>query len=672
MDSTKEKCDSYKDDLLLRMGLNDNKAGMEGLDKEKINKIIMEATKGSRFYGNELKKEKQVNQRIENMMQQKAQITSQQLRKAQLQVDRFAMELEQSRNLSNTIVHIDMDAFYAAVEMRDNPELKDKPIAVGSMSMLSTSNYHARRFGVRAAMPGFIAKRLCPQLIIVPPNFDKYQAVSKEVKEILADYDPNFMAMSLDEAYLNITKHLEERQNWPEDKRRYFIKMGNSVENDNPGKEVNKLSEHERSISPLLFEESPSDLQPPGDPFQVNFEEQNKPQILQNSVVFGTSAEEVVKEIRFRIEQKTALTASAGVRISSFPNEEDRKHQQRSIIGFLHAGNQALSATGCILEKTDKDKFVKPLEMSHKKSFFDKKRSERKWSHQDTFKCVAVNKQSFQTSQPFQVLKKMNENLEISENSDDCQIFTCPVCFRAQGCISLEALNKHVDECLDGPSISENFKMFSCSRVSATKVNKKENVPDSSPCEKQDYEAHPKIKEIPSVDGVALVDTIDNSSKAESIDALINKHSKEECSSLPSKSFNIEHCRQNSSCTVSLENEDVGSLSRQEYCQPYLCEVKTDQALVCPVCNVEQKTSDLTLFNVHVDVCLNKSFIQELRKDKVNPLNQPKESSRSTGSSSGVQKSVTRTKRPGLMTKYSTSKKIKPNNPKHTLDIFFK
>ncbi|XP_030654571.1 DNA polymerase kappa isoform X2 [Nomascus leucogenys] len=819
MDSTKEKCDSYKDDLLLRMGLNDNKAGMEGLDKEKINKIIMEATKGSRFYGNELKKEKQVNQRIENMMQQKAQITSQQLRKAQLQ---------------------------------------------------STSNYHARRFGVRAAMPGFIAKRLCPQLIIVPPNFDKYQAVSKEVKEILADYDPNFMAMSLDEAYLNITKHLEERQNWPEDKRRYFIKMGNSVENDNPGKEVNKLSEHERSISPLLFEESPSDLQPPGDPFQVNFEEQNKPQILQNSVVFGTSAEEVVKEIRFRIEQKTALTASAGiapntmlakvcsdknkpngqyqilpnrqavmdfikdlpirkvsgigkvtekmlkalgiitctelyqqrallsllfsetswhyflhislglgsthltrdgerksmsvertfseinkaeeqyslcqelcselaqdlqkerlkgrtvtiklknvnfevktrastvssvvstaeeifaiakellkteidadfphplrlrlmgVRISSFPNEEDRKHQQRSIIGFLHAGNQALSATGCILEKTDKDKFVKPLEMSHKKSFFDKKRSERKWSHQDTFKCVAVNKQSFQTSQPFQVLKKMNENLEISENSDDCQIFTCPVCFRAQGCISLEALNKHVDECLDGPSISENFKMFSCSRVSATKVNKKENVPDSSPCEKQDYEAHPKIKEIPSVDGVALVDTIDNSSKAESIDALINKHSKEECSSLPSKSFNIEHCRQNSSCTVSLENEDVGSLSRQEYCQPYLCEVKTDQALVCPVCNVEQKTSDLTLFNVHVDVCLNKSFIQELRKDKVNPLNQPKESSRSTGSSSGVQKSVTRTKRPGLMTKYSTSKKIKPNNPKHTLDIFFK
>lgn len=313
MDSTKEKNNNYKDDLLLRMGLNDNKAGMEGLDKEKINKIIMEATKGSKFYENELKKEKQVNQRIENMMQQKARITSQQLRKAQLQVDRFAMELEQSRDLNNTMVHIDMDAFYAAVEMRDNPGLKDKPIAVGSSSMLSTSNYHARRFGVRAAMPGFIAKRLCPQLIIVPPNFDKYRAVSREVKEILADYDPNFMAMSLDEAYLNITKHLQERQNWPEDKRKYFIKTGNSLENDKSGKEINKLSAHERSTSPLLFEDSPPDLQPPGNTSQVNIEEQNNPQILQNSVVFGTSAEEVVKEIRFRIEQKTTLTASAGI-----------------------------------------------------------------------------------------------------------------------------------------------------------------------------------------------------------------------------------------------------------------------------------------------------------------------------------------------------------------------
>ncbi|KAF5913636.1 DNA polymerase kappa isoform X1 [Diceros bicornis minor] len=870
MESTKEKNDNYKDDLLLRMGLNDNKAGMEGLDKDKINKIIMEATKGSRFYGNELKKEKQVNQRIENMMQQKAQITSQQLRKAQLQVDKFAMELEQSRDLNNTIVHIDMDAFYAAVEMRDNPELKDKPIAVGTRSMLSTSNYHARRFGVRAAMPGFIAKRLCPQLIIVPPNFDKYRAVSQEVKEILADYDPNFMAMSLDEAYLNITKHLQERENWPEDKRKYFIKTGSSLENDKPGKEVNKLSEHEGSISPLLFEDSPPDLQLPRNPFQVNFEEQNNPQILQSSVVFGTSAEEVVKEIRFRIEQKTTLTASAGiapntmlakvcsdknkpngqyqilpnrqavmdfikdlpirkvsgigkvtekmlkalgiitctelyqqrallsllfsetswhhflhislglgsthlardgerksmsvertfseiskaeeqyslcqelcselaqdlqkeglkgrtvtiklknvnfevktrastvssvistaeeifaiakellrteidadlphplrlrlmgVRVSSFPSEEGRKQQQRSIIGFLRAGSQSLSAARCALERAGKGQCPNPLEVSQKKSFFDKKRSERRWNHQDTFKCETVDKQSLQASQSFQVLKKkMSENLETSENSDNCQMSACPVCFREQGIISLEAFNKHVDACLDGPSISENSKMSSCSRAPSTEVNKKENVqPSFLLCEKQDYETHQNM-EITSVDCVELVETVGNPSKAEGVDALSDKHSKEECCSLPSRPFNVERCHQDS-CTGSLENEDVESLRRQEALQPYLREVEADQALVCPVCNLEQKTWDLTLFNVHVDVCLNRGVIQELRRDQVNPVNQPKESTRSAGTSGRVQKTLTKTKRPGLMTKHSASKKIKPSNPRHTLDTFFK
>ncbi|KAM6224331.1 DNA polymerase kappa [Rhynchocyon petersi] len=863
MDDTKEKNDDCKDDLLLRMGLNDNKAGMEGLDKEKINKIIMEATKGSRFYGNELKKEKQVNQRIQNMIQQKAQITTQQLKKAQLQVDKFTMELEQNRDLENTIVHIDMDAFYAAVEMRDNPELKNKPIAVGSVSMLATSNYHARKFGVRAAMPGFIAKRLCPQLIIVPPNFDKYRAVSKEVKEIFADYDPNFMAMSLDEAYLNITKHLQERQNWSEDKRRYFFKTENTAENDKPKVEVNNLHERELSISPLLFEDSPPDLQPQGNPCQVNFEGQNNPEVLQNSVVFGTSAEEVVKEIRFRIEQKTTLTASAGiapntmlakvcsdknkpngqyqilpnrqavmnfikdlpirkisgigkvtekmlkalgiitctelyqqrallsllfsetswhyflhislglgsthlerdgerksmsvertfseiskaeeqyslcqelcgelaqdlqkeglkgrtvtiklknvnfevktrastvssvvstaeeifaiakellkteidadfphplrlrlmgVRISSFPNEDDKKHQQRSIIGFLQARNQPLAATGCTLEKLDKDQFMKPLEMSPKTSFFDKKRSEMKWNHQDTFKCEMVNKQNSSTNQPSQVLKnKINENLDISKNAVTCQLFTCPVCFREQESVSLEAFNRHVDACLGGPSGSDDHGP-------STEVNKKESVPHSlPPSENQDSETHQKNMEITSVD---LGETTDNLSKAESIDALCEKHKKEQCPSLPSKSLNIECFHQSASCTDTLENEAGMTLSRQESLQPYLHEKITGQALVCPVCNIEQKTSDLSLFNMHVDVCLNKGLIQQLRKNEVNPVPQPKEDkTRSTGSSGSVQKTVTKTKRPGPIPNSSRSKKTKSNNSRHTLDLFFK
>ncbi|NXE94761.1 POLK polymerase, partial [Menura novaehollandiae] len=305
MDNMKKVANSScNDGVLLRMGLNDNKAGMQGLDKEKINKIIMEATKGSRFYENELKKDQQVNQRIEKMMQLKEKITTQQLLKAQLQVDKLVIELEQSRNLSSTIVHIDMDAFYAAVEMRDNPELKEKPIAVGSMSMLSTSNYHARRFGVRAAMPGFIAKKLCPHLTIVPLNFEKYGKVSKEVRQILAEYDPNFMPMGLDEAYLNITEHLEERLNWPEDRRRFFFNTESITGIDKDGMSMSAKFNEGESSSPLLFEDSTS---------LMDDHLEQRDQSVANSIVFGTSAEEVVKEIRFRIEQKTQLTASAGI-----------------------------------------------------------------------------------------------------------------------------------------------------------------------------------------------------------------------------------------------------------------------------------------------------------------------------------------------------------------------
>ncbi|KAK2911764.1 hypothetical protein Q8A67_003897 [Cirrhinus molitorella] len=283
-------------DLLSRIALNDNKAGMEGLDRDKINKIIMETSKGSRFYENELKKEQQVNQRIEKMMEQKARITEEQMKQAHAEVDKLTCELERSRELSRVIVHVDMDAFYAAVEMRDCPELKDKPMAVGSMSMLSTSNYHARRFGVRAAMPGFIAKKLCPNLVIVPTNFDKYRAVSAQVREVFSEYDPHFMPMSLDEAYLDVTEHLEQRKHWPETMRTHYI-CDAKTEND---AERSAAEPEKDGLSPVLFEDSPSSSPSLSGPDR-------------KAEVFGTSAEEAVREMRFRIEQKTSLTASAGI-----------------------------------------------------------------------------------------------------------------------------------------------------------------------------------------------------------------------------------------------------------------------------------------------------------------------------------------------------------------------
>ena len=83
-------------------------------------------------------------------------------------------------------------------------------MAVGSTGMLCTSNYAARKYGVRAAMPGFIAKKLCPNLKIIKPDMGKYKKVSKEVQEIFSIYDANFCPMSLDEAYLDITDYLNK------------------------------------------------------------------------------------------------------------------------------------------------------------------------------------------------------------------------------------------------------------------------------------------------------------------------------------------------------------------------------------------------------------------------------------------------------------------------------
>jgi hypothetical protein len=91
------------------------------------------------------------------------------------------------------------------VELRDFPELRGKPVAVGGESMISTANYEARKYGVRSAMPGFIARVLCPALVFVPHNFAKYTKVANQTREIFAKYDPNFSAMSLDEATLDVT-----------------------------------------------------------------------------------------------------------------------------------------------------------------------------------------------------------------------------------------------------------------------------------------------------------------------------------------------------------------------------------------------------------------------------------------------------------------------------------
>lgn len=110
------------------------------------------------------------------------------------------------------IIHIDMDAFYASVEQLDNPELRGKPLAVGGSSrggVVSAASYEARKFGVRSAMSGIIAARCCPELIFVPPRFDRYTEISKKIRAIFFEYTEFVEPLSLDEAFLDVTINLK-------------------------------------------------------------------------------------------------------------------------------------------------------------------------------------------------------------------------------------------------------------------------------------------------------------------------------------------------------------------------------------------------------------------------------------------------------------------------------
>jgi DNA polymerase IV len=118
------------------------------------------------------------------------------------------MPLPETAPAWRRIIHIDMDAFYASVEQRDNPSLRGKPVAVGSdraRGVVMAASYEARRFGVRSAMASITAQRKCPELLFVRPRFDIYSAVSQQIRAIFARYTQLIQPLSLDEAYLDVT-----------------------------------------------------------------------------------------------------------------------------------------------------------------------------------------------------------------------------------------------------------------------------------------------------------------------------------------------------------------------------------------------------------------------------------------------------------------------------------
>ena len=108
------------------------------------------------------------------------------------------------------IIHVDMDAFYAAVEQHDRPELKGLPLAVGGgkeRGVVAAASYEARKYGVRSAMSGRVAQRLCPDLVFVSPRFDRYKEISDQIRAIFFEYTDLVEPLSLDEAYLDVTEN---------------------------------------------------------------------------------------------------------------------------------------------------------------------------------------------------------------------------------------------------------------------------------------------------------------------------------------------------------------------------------------------------------------------------------------------------------------------------------
>ncbi|KAI9207378.1 uncharacterized protein BJ171DRAFT_296650 [Polychytrium aggregatum] len=195
--------------MLLRLG-NPEKAGTQGANREKINQAVYEITKGSAFFVHQQKRDKVLEAKIDKIKIQAAELSKAELEISEGVVKKRLAKLEESRDLKRCVVHVDMDAFYASVEELDRPELKTKPMGVGSagLGVLCTANYEARKYGVRSAMPGYIALKLCPELILIRPNFEKYLKYAKIVRGVFEVYDPNYRSASLDEAYLDITDYL--------------------------------------------------------------------------------------------------------------------------------------------------------------------------------------------------------------------------------------------------------------------------------------------------------------------------------------------------------------------------------------------------------------------------------------------------------------------------------
>ncbi|KAL7699582.1 DNA polymerase kappa [Lotmaria passim] len=196
------------------ISFDNTKAGLQSVDKARTEALIRELSKNSSFYQNEERKAKNRQKHIEALLAKtrhyEANVKGRPdvFRKVQREVADLEAVIETHRDFDHVYVHLDMDMFFAAVEMKKNPQYASLPLGIGGIGMLSTTNYVARQYGVRSGMPGFIGLRLCPDLLIVPTDFPACRVESQKFKAVVRSYDPSAHGLGMDEIMMCLNNYL--------------------------------------------------------------------------------------------------------------------------------------------------------------------------------------------------------------------------------------------------------------------------------------------------------------------------------------------------------------------------------------------------------------------------------------------------------------------------------
>lgn len=190
------------------------KAGMASKTEEQLSNMMKDMKVSNKmYYILKEKKMRDIQAKAEKMVEKVNKIKSNSAvwAKNTNECKRRHRVYKEEMDIERTWMHVDMDMFFAACEIRDRPDLADKPVAVGGYDMIQTTNYVARKWGCRSAMPGFMGKQLCPALVFVKSDKEKYTRISnEEFLPILRQYDPHLESVGLDEANLDVTNYLKQ------------------------------------------------------------------------------------------------------------------------------------------------------------------------------------------------------------------------------------------------------------------------------------------------------------------------------------------------------------------------------------------------------------------------------------------------------------------------------